>query len=254
MMPRLKGKVALITGAGSNPGLGYTTAIRFAEEGAKLAITDIDEKALGMCEAAIREIGAEVIAFYQDVTSEDGWREAMEKISSTYGRLDVLVNNAGIAILKPIEELSLADYEKQMLVNMTSVFMGTKAAIPLMRASGGGSVVNMSSMGGLVGIPTLGAYGPSKGGVRLFSKTVAIECAPDKIRCNSVHPGVIDTNMQNGPKQDNPEQFEALSEAIPLGCLGEPLDVAECVVFLASDESKYVTGTELVVDGGLTAM
>lgn len=253
-MDRLKGKVALITGAGSNPGLGYTTAIRFAEEGAKLAVSDIDEVSLSLCEAAIRGIGAEVIAFRQDVASEKGWGEAMEKTVSEYGRLDVLVNNAGIAILKNIEELTLEDYEKQMLVNMTSVFLGTQAAVIQMRKNGGGSIVNMSSMGGMVGIPTLAAYSASKGGVRAFSKTIAIECAPDKIRCNSIYPGIIDTNMQNGPRQDNPELNEQLSATIPLGCLGEPLDVAEAVVYLASDESKYVTGCELAVDGGLMAM
>lgn len=253
-MSRLKGKVALITGAGSNPGLGYASAIRFAEEGAKLCISDINEESLKLCESALRGLGAEVIAFYQDVTSEQGWTEAISTIIDEFGTLDILVNNAGIAIQKPIEDLTLADYERQMSVNMTSVFLGTKAAIPVMRKNGGGSIVNISSVAGLVGIPGVSAYSTSKGGVRLFSKTIAIECAKDQIRCNSVHPGIIETNIQKGSKRDNPEQYEAIKASVPLGSIGDPLDVANCVLFLASDESRYVTGAELVVDGGLTAM
>jgi len=253
-MPRLKGKVALITGAGSNPGLGYATAIRFAEEGAKVCISDIDRDSLKLCELALLELGAEVIAFYQDVTSEKGWTEAMSHIIATFGKLDILVNNAGIAIQKTIEDLTLADYERQMSVNMTSVFLGTKAAIPHMRENGGGSIINMSSIAGLVGIPGVSAYSTSKGGVRLFSKTIAIECARDQIRCNSVHPGIIATNIQNASMKDNPEQYKAVKESVPLGRMGEPLDVADCVVFLASEEAKYVTGSELVVDGGWSSM
>lgn len=253
-LPLLSGKVALITGAGSNPGLGYSTAVRFAEEGAKLVISDIDEESLRLCEAAVRDIGAEVIAFYQDVASESGWAEAMDKAIARFGRLDILVNNAGIAIQKPVEELTLADYDRQMSVNMTSVFLGTKAAIPHMRRGGGGSIVNISSVAGLVGIPGVSAYATSKGGVRIFSKAIAIECAKDQIRCNSVHPGIIETNIQKGSLKDNPEQYEAIKAAVPLGCMGEPRDIANCVLFLASNESKYVTGSEFVVDGGLTAM
>jgi len=253
-MARLSGKVALITGAGSNPGLGYSTALRFAEEGARLVVSDINEETLRECEAAVRAAGAEVVAFYQDVTSEEGWQEAMNTAISTFGQLDILVNNAGIAIQKTIDELTLADYERQMSVNMTSVFLGTKAAIPHMRKIGGGSIVNISSVAGLVGIPRVAAYSTSKGGVRLFSKTIAIECAKDQIRCNSVHPGIIETNIQKGSMKDNPEQYEAIKAAVPLGCMGDPRDVADCVLFLASDEARYVTGTELVVDGGLTAM
>ncbi|MBE0596638.1 MAG: glucose 1-dehydrogenase [Desulfuromonadales bacterium] len=253
-MSRLQGKVALITGAGSNPGLGYSIALRFAEEGARLAISDINEETLRLCETAIRKIGAEVIAFRQDVTSEPGWAQAMDAILSKFGRFDVLVNNAGIAIQKPIEELTLADYERQMSVNMTSVFLGTRAAIPHLRKAGGGSIVNISSIAGLVGIPGVSAYSTSKGGVRLFSKTIAIECARDQIRCNSLHPGIIETNIQKGSLTDNPEQYQAIKASVPLGRMGSPLDVANCVVFLASDEASYVTGTELVVDGGWSSM
>jgi NAD(P)-dependent dehydrogenase (short-subunit alcohol dehydrogenase family) len=165
----------------------------------------------------------------------------------------VLVNNAGVAVLKPIEAFTLAEYERQMTVNMTSVFLGSRAAIAMMRKGGGGSIVNMSSIAGIVGVPGVSAYAASKGGVRLFSKTIAIECARDNIRCNSVHPGLIDTNMQQVSLRDNPEQYDILKESIPMGRMGVPEDVARCVLFLASDESAYVTGTELVVDGGMTA-
>lgn len=252
-MSRLTGKVCLVTGAASNPGLGYATALLFAQEGARLVVTDIDEAGLEACEASLREAGGEVVTWRQDVTSESGWSETMAKIHDHYGRLDVLVNNAGIAVLKPLEEFTLADYERQMSVNMTSVFLGTQAAVASMRKSGGGSIVNMSSVAGLVGVPGVSAYGASKGGVRLFTKTVALECAKDNIRCNTVHPGIIDTNMQQVALRDNPEQYEILNESVPVGRMGRPEEVARCVLFLASDESSYVTGTELVVDGGLTA-
>ena len=163
------------------------------------------------------------------------------------------MNNAGIAMLQPIADMSLEDYEKQMKVNMTSVFLGTRSALTVMRTSGGGSIVNMSSVAGLVGIPGTGAYAASKGAVRLFSKTVALEHARENIRCNTVHPGVIWTNMQQVAIRDNPDVFEVLKETIPVGRLGEPDEVAQCVLFLASDESSYVTGAELVVDGGFAA-
>jgi NAD(P)-dependent dehydrogenase (short-subunit alcohol dehydrogenase family) len=171
-----------------------------------------------------------------------------------YGRLDVLVNNAGIAVLKPIAELTLADFERQITVNLTSVFLGCKYGMAQMKANGGGSIVNMSSIAGLVGVPTGGAYSASKGGVRLLTKVVALEGAPSGIRCNSVHPGFIWTNMQaafvRGLPQPDPK---AVGAAIPLGRMGQPEDVANCVLYLASDESSYVTGAELTVDAGLTA-
>lgn len=253
-MSRLERKVALITGAGSNPGLGYTTAMQFAREGARIVISDIDEKSLLLCEAELRDTGADVISFCQDVTSESGWQDTISKAVSKFGKLDILVNNAGIAIQKTIEELTLADYEKQMSVNMTSIFLGTRAVIPYMRKNKGGSIVNIASIGGLIGIPGIAAYATSKGGIRAFSKTIAIECAKDQIRCNTVCPGIIDTNMQKGSIKDNPEQYDAIKASVPLGCMGEPLDVANCVLFLASDEAKYVTGSELVVDGGISSM
>jgi len=252
-MGRLQDKVAFVTGAASNPGLGWAIACLFAREGAKLIVTDIDETGLAACIEEIKTLGAEVVGWRQDVTSEADWKETVDRCVATYGRLDILVNNAGIAMLQPIADMSLEDYEKQMKVNMTSVFLGTRSALTVMRTSGGGSIVNMSSVAGLVGIPGTGAYAASKGAVRLFSKTVALEHARENIRCNTVHPGVIWTNMQQVAIRDNPDVFEVLKETIPVGRLGEPDEVAQCVLFLASDESSYVTGAELVVDGGFAA-
>lgn len=253
-MNRLKDKVVLITGAASNPGLGRSMALLFAREGAKLAVSDIDEAGLNNTAADARALGAEVICWRQDVTSEVCWQDAIARIKSHYGRLDVLVNNAGIAVLRRVEEMTLAEYDRQMTVNMTSVFLGCKYALPLMKASGdGGSIINLSSVAGLVGIPGAGAYAASKAGVRLFSKTLAMEHARDNIRCNSIHPGVIWTNIQQDAIRDNPKQYEIINESIPVGRMGQPEEVAQCALFLASDDSSYVTGSELVVDGGLTA-
>ena len=252
-MSRLAGKVALITGAASKPGLGFSTACRFAQEGARLVITDIGEAGLAASEAAIRELGGEVVSWRQDVTSEAQWQQTIARTLDTWGKLDVLVNNAGIAVLRSMSDMTLPEFEKQMQVNMTSVFLGTKYAIPPMRDNGGGSIVNLSSVAGLVGIPGVAAYSASKGAVRLFSKSIAIEWAKHRIRCNSVHPGVIWTNIQQDAIRDNPEQYDIINASIPMGFMGEADDIANCVLFLASDEAKYITGAEFVVDGGLTA-
>lgn len=252
-MGRLKGKTALVTGAASNPGLGRAIAHLFAREGARLAVTDIDEPGIAACRSEIEALGGEVDGWRQDVTSEDDWKETIDRCIAMYGRLDVLVNNAGIAVLRPVADMTLEEYEQQMRVNMTSVFLGTRFALSPMKSGGGGSIINMSSIAGLVGVPAGGAYAASKGGIRLFSKSVALEHARDNIRCNTVHPGVIWTNMQKVAISDSPDVFEMLKEKIPLGRMGEPEEVARCVLFLASDESSYVTGAELVVDGGLTA-
>lgn len=250
-MARLTDRICLITGAASNPGLGHATARRFAEEGATLVLTDIDEAGLKACADEMAALGATVETWRQDVTSEAEWTDTMARIRERFGRLDVIVNNAGIAVLKPIEQFTLDDYNRQMDVNMTSVFLGTQAALAQMREQGSGSIVNMSSVAGIVGVPGVSVYAASKGGVRLFSKTVAMECARQGIRCNTVHPGVIDTNMQSVALRDNPEQYEILQQTIPMGRMGDPVDIANAVLYLACDESRYVTGTELVVDGGM---
>ena len=252
-MSRLLNKVAIITGAASNPGLGYASAVRFAEEGAKLVITDIDMEGLATAEKNLVALGAEVLAMEQNVVDEDRWQEVIDATVERFGGLDILVNNAGIALLRPISEYTTADYDLQMDVNIRSVFYGCRKALPAMIASGGGSIVNMSSVAGLRGLPGVSVYGIAKAGVQNLSKTVAMEHAADGIRCNSVHPGLIDTNIQNDARRDNYDEFVKIGESVPWGRMGLPEEVANCVLFLASDEANYVTGTELVVDGGLMA-
>lgn len=253
-MGRLDGKVALVTGAASNPGLGRTTALRLAAEGAKLAVSDIDVVGAQTCAEEIQSAGGDAIAFQQNVTSEDGWVEAMEAISSAYGGLDICVNNAGIAVLVPIERMTLEEWNRQIEVNLTSVFLGCRAAIAAMKKREGGSIINLSSVAGIVGLQTCTAYGAAKGGVRIMSKSIAVEAAKYNIRCNSVHPGVIWTNMQaQATGLNDPSALEVSPARIPLGRPGEPLDIANCILYLASDESNYVTGAEFVIDAGMTA-
>ncbi len=252
-MGRVQGKVVIVTGAASNPGLGYAAALGLAREGAKVVVTDVDAAGAERCAEEIRKAGGEAIAMAQDVTNEDVWKQVMASTIKTYGRLDVLVNNAGIAVLKPLDQLSLEDFNRQISVNLTSVFLGCKYAAEEMRKSGGGSLINLSSVAGLVGISTCVAYSASKGGVRLMSKSLAVELGKYGIRSNSVHPGVIWTNMQSGAGNGTRENADTLAAGFPLGRVGEPQDIANCILYLASDESSYVTGAEFTVDAGMTA-
>jgi NAD(P)-dependent dehydrogenase (short-subunit alcohol dehydrogenase family) len=254
-MGRVNGKVAIVTGGASNPGIGRTTAITLAREGASVVVTDVDAAGAEKTAAEIRGAGGKATALAQDVTSEARWREVIAATVSAYGRLDVLVNNAGIAVLKPIAELTLDDWNRQLTVNLTSVFLGCKYGLAQMAQNGGGSIVNLSSVAGLVGLATCAAYGASKGGVRLLTKTVAVEGAPSGVRCNSVHPGFIWTNMQAGAVQGQTERgAQSGASAVPLGRMGKPEDIANCVLYLASDESSYATGAEFTVDAGMTAV
>ncbi len=247
MTGRVAGKVALITGAGSEGGLGEAMARRLAEEGATVWLTDIDKDGV---EARAAAIGGTARGLHHDVTSEAAWDEVLGQT----GPIDILVNNAGIAVLRPIENLPPADYARQMEVNMTSGYLGMRAGVANMRAHGrGGSIINISSVAGLIGIPGVTAYAASKAGLRLFGKALAMETAKQKIRVNSVHPGMIMTGMQKVALQDSPEQYEILTAGIPMGYMGEPIEIANMVLFLASDEARYITGAEMVVDGGLTA-
>ncbi len=251
-MARLTGKIALVTGGASVPGLGSATAIRFAEEGAAVFVTDVDLAGAEIVAQEIRLKGGWAKALEHDVTESAAWDRVFSAITAEHGRLDILVNNAGIAVLKPFVDITDVEWMRQNDVNLHSVFYGMQRAIRLMRQVGaGGSIINISSIGGIIGVPGCAAYAAAKGGVRIFSKTVALECARDQIRVNTVHPGMIMTNMQKGAAIDNPEVYKQLSQGIPMGYFGEPQDVANMNLFLASDESRYCTGSEFVVDGGL---
>jgi NAD(P)-dependent dehydrogenase (short-subunit alcohol dehydrogenase family) len=258
-MGRLAGKIALITGGASVPGLGSATAIRFAEEGAVVYVTDRDRDGAEKVAAGIRASGGQAVAMAHDVTDEAQWDAVFAKIIADHGRLDVLVNNAGIAVLRMIEDFTTADWNLQNNVNLNSVFYGTKRAVIAMRKIGpdgkpiGGSIINISSTAGLGGVPACSAYSAAKGGVRMFSKTIAMETAKDRIRVNTVHPGMIQTNMQGVALEDNADNYDDTMALVPMGYLGEPVDVANMNLFLASDESRYITGTEMVVDGGMMA-
>ncbi|NNL86501.1 MAG: glucose 1-dehydrogenase [Myxococcales bacterium] len=256
-MGRVDGKVALITGGAS--GIGRACALRLAEEGAAIAVTDIQDDAGRSVVSEAEEGGASALYLHHDVTDEAAWVEVLQTTAEQFGKLDILVNNAGIGVLGPVTSLSLADWRRQNAVNLDGVFLGTKHAIPLMRENGGGSIINMSSVAGLQGAAHFSGYCASKGGVRLFTKAVAIECASDRIRVNSVHPGVIDTPIWTsvvGPDGApmpavDPKQFA--DAIVPGGEVGTPRDIADGVVYLASDESRYMTGAELVIDAGITA-
>jgi 3alpha(or 20beta)-hydroxysteroid dehydrogenase len=250
-MGRLDGKVALISGGAR--GQGETEARLFVREGAKVVFGDLLDAEGQKVEAEIRAGGGDASYVHLDVTSERDWRAAVETAVRQYGKLNVLVNNAGIIIRKSIEETSVEEWDRTQAINVRGVFLGTKFAIPAMRQAGGGSIVNISSIAGLVG-STYGAasYIASKGAVRLFTKATAIQHAKDNIRCNSIHPGPIETLMIQETLEDHAFLQERLRR-IPLGRIGRPEDVAYGVLYLASDESSYVTGSELVIDGGATA-
>lgn len=250
-MAQLDGKVALITGAAS--GIGAACARKFASEGAKLVLTDLDD-------VRGRQIADETggTFVHQDVTDETGWPGVVSTAESSFGALHVLVANAGIGIMGPAIDMSFADWRRQMAVNVDGVFLSVKYCIPLMRRSGGGSVIMMSSVAGLRGSAGLAGYSATKGAVRLFAKSMALECAQagDRIRVNSVHPGVIDTPIWTKlpPGANAPLDPQAIAAAIvPMGEAGRPDDIADGVLYLASDASRHVTGSELVIDGGMTA-
>jgi NAD(P)-dependent dehydrogenase (short-subunit alcohol dehydrogenase family) len=253
-MGRLAGKIALVTGGASVPGLGSATAIRFAEEGAVVYVSDRDAEGAEKVAADIRTSGGQAIALSHDVTSEADWDSVMAAVIDGHGRLDVLVNNAGIAVLRMIEDFTTDDWNLQINVNLNSVFYGTKRAVIAMRQAGeGGSIINISSVAGIGGVPACSAYAAAKGGLRIFSKTVAMETAKDKIRVNTVHPGMILTNMQGVAAEDNADNYDATLALVPMGYMGEPIDIANMNLFLACDEGRYCTGAEFVVDGGMMA-
>ena len=247
---RLEGKVALISGAAR--GQGETEARLFAQEGASVVLGDILKSEGEAAATAIRESGGNARFIALDVTSEDAWVSAVRFTVETFGGLDVLINNAAIYARTLIVDTDIEEWRRIMDINMTGVFLGTKHAVPAMRESGGGSIINISSTAGLVGSGRGSAYGASKGGVRLFTKNTAIQHAPDGIRANSIHPGPIDTDMIAENISTPEGRAESLGR-VPLGRIGTVMDVAYGALFLASDESSFVTGSELVIDGGITA-
>jgi cyclopentanol dehydrogenase len=247
-MNRLQGVVALITGA--SRGMGESEARLFAEEGASVILADVLEEE---GRAVASQIATQHPAIFQvlDVTSPEGWQAAIDLAEATYGKLDVLVNNAGIASYQTLDDSTLDNWDQMIAINQTGTFLGMKYAVPALRRAGGGSIVNVSSTAGLVGIPGSSmAYSASKGAVRLMTKFAAVELAKEKIRVNSVHPGRIETAMT---AEQEPERSDFMVGRTPLGRSGVPSEVAYGVLFLASPESSYVTGAELAIDGGYTA-
>lgn len=260
-MGQVEGKVALVTGGAS--GIGAACAETLAREGAKVVLTDLDEARGEALAEKLRAAGREARFLRQDVTDEDRWPAVVAETERLFGGLHILVANAGIAIIRPILEMTLADWRRQTAVNLDGVFLSVKHAIPAIRRAGsGGSVILMSSVAGLRGSAGLAGYSATKGAVRLFAKSVALECAGERdgVRVNSVHPGIIETaiweKMPAGlPGGRNaPIDFRAVAAAgVPLGEAGQGSDIADAVLFLASDASRHMTGSEVVVDGGMTA-
>lgn len=250
-MERVAGKIAIVTGGGK--GIGHAVAKMLAEEGAQVAVTDIDEAAGRSTVDSLTESGHAAAFFEHNVASEEDWERVVEEVQDTFGVPDVLVNNAGIYRIEPIDETTVEDWRQLMDVNVTGVFLGMKHCTPLMREQGQGSVINLSSVAGLVGVPGHACYGASKGAVRTMTKDAAIELAEAGVRVNSVHPAYIDTQMADYGAETQGASKEELDAMHPVGHMGEPDDVAYAVVYLASEESKFMTGAELVIDGGFTA-
>jgi NAD(P)-dependent dehydrogenase (short-subunit alcohol dehydrogenase family) len=257
MTGRLANKIAIVTGGGS--GIGEATAKRFAEEGAHVIVTDINSDSAERVAADIVAAGGGATARQQDVTEEAAWDTLVQEVVATHGGLDALVNNAGIGTPGNVEDTSLEEWRMVQAVNLDAVFMGTRAAIKVMKERGG-SIINISSIEGMVGEPNAAAYNASKGGVRIFTKSAALHCAAQayNIRVNSVHPGFVMTAMVEAGfgsmhEDEAAVMMERVTGEIPLGEFGEPVDIANGCLFLASDESKYMTGAELVIDGGFTA-
>jgi len=245
---RLEGKVAIITGAAG--GIGAAAARSFARDGALLLLTDADER--GARELA-DEIGAGALALPHDVTSESAWATVASAAVERHGRIDVLLNNAGVFLAAALTETSLEDFRRVLDVNVTGVFLGMRTVAPTMSAQRAGSIINVSSVAGLTGPPFLTAYAASKWAVRGIGKVAAKELAQFGVRVNSLHPGQIDTDMNARQREETPELIDKLIRAIPLRRIGTPEEVADALVYLACDESVYVTGSELVIDGGVTS-
>ena len=253
---RVAGKIAIVTGAAA--GIGRASALRLAQEGALVCLSDIDQSGAEKGAAEIRACGGEALSLAHNVAEEVDWRRVIDATLERFGGLNILVNNAGIAFAAGLEDTTTEQWRGIMAVNVDGVFFGCKAALPAMRESGGGAIVNMSSILGLVGSPVQAAYNATKGAVRLFTKGLALECAEAgwNIRVNSVHPAYIRTPMVERYAESwgsLESGLAALGKLHPAGRVGEAEEVANAILYLASDEAKFVTGTELVIDGGYTA-
>ena len=260
MSGRVEGKIACVTGAAS--GIGRCAALTLAREGAVVVATDLQRERGADLVKEIVAFGGQALFLAHDVTEEDAWRSVIAEIKSRYGRLGVLVNNAGIGLSAPVVDMPLEAWRRQMAVNVDGVFLGVKHGLPLMREGGGGSIINVSSIAGIKASPNVSGYCASKGAVRLFTKSVALECAAakDGVRVNSLHPGIVETAIWDSligtsgdgsnsrPRGATLDAFTA--HAVPFGRAGTPDEIVSGILWLASDESRYVTGTELVIDGG----
>jgi NAD(P)-dependent dehydrogenase (short-subunit alcohol dehydrogenase family) len=252
MMRSIAGRTALVTGAAAKAGIGFACARRLAAEGAKVLLADVDADALAERVADLRSEGYDVDGQMLDVIDEAGWDRAVTKLVDAWGQLDILVNNAGIAVLSRAVDLSLEQFRRQSDINIHGVFLGCRAAMRQMSGRGG-VIVNMSSIAAYVSGPGSGAYAASKAAVNMLTKTLALEAGADGIRVNSVHPGMIDTDMIAASLRESPESVDGMLAAIPLRRLGRPEEIAAMVAFLASDDASYCQGGSFVVDGGVTA-
>lgn len=249
---KLAGKVAIVTGGASPAGLGFAIARLFAQEGAAILLTDISPDV----KARINDFpgGSAIEVLQQNVQNEAEWVGTFDAARARFGAVDILVNNAGITRRSPIDEMSYETYRSVVDTNLTGAWLGCKHAVREMKRSGrGGAIVNIASISGIVGMRYSSPYGASKGAIRTLTKVVALETARDGIRCNAISPGIINSDIVGPVQEQNPQAFQVLLEGIPVGRLGDPSDIAEAALYLASDQARYVTGAEIAVDGGYTA-